>query len=76
MTLLANLVRKDRFLHRRIAAADHGDLLAAEEVAVAGRARRDPVAHERALGRQSEQAGRRAGRDDQRLGLELLIARS
>ena len=49
--------------------------LAAEEVAVAGRARRDAVAHQRALGRQPEQPRRRAGRDDQRLRRVLRLRR-
>ena len=39
-------MRKDRFFHRRVAAADDGDRLAAEEIAVAGRAGRDAVAHQ------------------------------
>ena len=55
-----------RLFHRRVAAADHRDLLAAEEVAVARRAGRDAVAHQRALGRQAQQPRRRAGRDDER----------
>ena len=51
--------QEDRFLHRRVAAADDRDRLAAEEVAVAGRAGRDAVADQRALRRQAEQPRRR-----------------
>ena len=58
--------QEDRFLHRRVAAADDGDRLAAEEVAVAGRAGRDAVAHQRCAPTEAEQPRRRAGRDDQR----------
>ena len=44
VTLSANLVRKMRLLERRVAAADDGDLVAAEEEAVARGARRQAVA--------------------------------
>jgi hypothetical protein len=57
---------EERFLHGGIAAADDRDRLAAEEVAVAGRAGRDPVADERALGRQAQEPRRGARRDDER----------
>ena len=60
------LGQEHRLLHRRVAAADDGDFVAAEEVAVARRARGDAVAHQRSLGGQAQQPRRRAGRDDQR----------
>ena len=60
---------EDRLFHRRVAAADDGDGLAAEEIAVAGGAGRHAVADQRALRGQAEQPGRRAGRDDQRARL-------
>ena len=68
VTFDANLRQVDRLLHRRVAAADDGDRLAAEEVAVAGRARRHAVARQLAVGADVEPARRRAGGDDQRLG--------
>ena len=53
-----------RLLERRVAAADDGDRLAAEEEPVAGRAGRDAVAHQRPLRRQPQQPRRGAGRHD------------
>ena len=58
----------ERFLDRGVAAADHRDLLAAIEEAVAGRAgRRAPALH-MLFGRQAEPLGLGAGRDHQRVG--------
>ena len=54
--LRRELGEEDRLLHRRVAAADDGDLVAAEKVAVAGGAGRDAVAHQRALSVQAQQA--------------------
>ena len=65
--------QKDRFFHRGVAAADDGDFVAAEKESVACGARRDAMAHERALGRKAEEPRGRAGRDDQRLRRELLL---
>jgi hypothetical protein len=56
-----------RLLDRGIAPADHGDLLAAIEEAIAGGAGRDALAAKGFLGRQAEIFGRSAGRDDQRI---------
>ncbi len=61
------------FLERGVAAADDGDVVAAEEEAVAGRARGNAVTEERLLVRQPEHAGLGAGRDDDRAG-ELVVA--
>ena len=63
-----------RLLHRRVAAADHHDVLVAEERGVAGRAVRDAAALERALRLEPELAGGRAGGDDHGLGAVLVVA--
>ena len=59
----------ERFLDRGIAAADHRDLLAAIEEAVAGRAGRSALALHMLFGRQAEPLGLGAGGDDQRVGM-------
>ena len=66
--------QKDRLLHRGVAAADDGDLLAAGEEAVAGGARADAEANQRLLAGQVEPARAGAGGDDQRAGLDGLLA--
>ena len=55
----------ERLLDRGVAAADHGDRLAAIEESVAGRAGRDAPAAKALFGRQAEVLGRSAGGDDQ-----------
>ena len=75
VTLRRELRQVDRFFHRRVAAADHGDRPAPEEVAVAGGARGHAVARELAVGSDLEPPRRRAGGDDQRLGRERLAIR-
>ena len=57
---------EQRFFHGRVAAADHGDRLAAEEEAVAGGATGDAVADQRLLAGQTQPARAGAGGDDQR----------
>ena len=64
---LANRVRNGRLLHGRVAAADDGDVLLAEEEAVTGGAPGDAVAGQPLLARHAELAVARAGRDDHRL---------
>ncbi len=59
----------ERFLDRGVAAADHRDLLAAVEEAVAGRAGRGALALHMLFGRQAEPFGLGAGGDDQRVGM-------
>jgi hypothetical protein len=56
-----------RFLGRGIAAADHGDILAAEEEAVTGGAGGDAEARQLLLTRNAEPAGLGAGGDHQRV---------
>jgi hypothetical protein len=56
-----------RFLHRGVAAADHGHVLVAEEEAVAGGAGRHALALEGVFGGQAEIFRRGAGGDDQRI---------
>ena len=58
----------ERLLDGGIAAADHHDLLAAEEEAVASGACRYAEAPEALLGGNAEPFGARAGRDDERVG--------
>src|SRR5205823_560621 len=68
------LGQEKRLFHRGIAAADDADLLAAEEEAITGGARRDAVAAELLLARQIEPLRRRAGRDDDRFGVHLALS--
>ncbi len=63
----SELREEDGLLERGVAAADDGDVLLAEEEAVAGRARRHAVAEEALLVRQAEHECLRAGRHDHRL---------
>src|SRR6185369_13946150 len=74
LDLVRELGEEERFLHRRVAAADDGDVLALEEEAVAGGARRDAVAGELLLVRKPDPLRRRAGRDDERLRVVRLVA--
>ena len=65
----------ERLLDRRVPAADHRDVLAAVEEAVAGRARGDAAPHVRLLRREPEVTRRGAGRDDQRVaGVDGAVA--
>ena len=61
-----------RLFHRRIAAADHRDGLAAEEVAVARRAGGDAVARQLAIGADFQPPRRRARGDDERIGRDRI----
>ena len=63
-----------RLLNRGVAAADHGDLLAAEEEPVAGRAGRDAEALERLFARKTKVFGLRSGRQNDRLRRERASA--
>ena len=63
VTILARLREIERFLDRRIAAADHRDILAAIEEAIAGGAGRHAKALEGLLGRNAQPFRLRAGRD-------------
>ena len=60
-----------RLLERGVAAADDRDLPVAEEEPVACRARRHAAAAQAGLAVEAEPQGRRAGRDDDRLGAVL-----
>ena len=65
---LPRMIRQvDRFLHGRVAAADHDDVLAAKEKPIASSAGGHAKAAEDFLAGQAEPAGLRAGRDDHRL---------
>jgi hypothetical protein len=75
----AHARQEGRLLHRRVAAADHHDVLVAVERAVAGRAGRHAAAAEAQalLVRQAEPLRRRAGGDDQRVaGVDRRLAGS
>ena len=63
-----------RFFHRRVSPADHHNRLLAEEKPVAGCARRYAVAEQLALGRQAQQPRSSAGRNNQRFGVQQVIA--
>src|SRR5260370_582792 len=60
---------EDGFLHGGIASTDHRDGFAAEEIAVAGGARGNAVAHQVALGGETEEARGSASGDDERFCL-------
>jgi hypothetical protein len=61
-------VRKvQRLFDGRVAAADHGDALAPEKEAVAGRTRRDTAAAKCGLGVEAQVLGTRTGRDHERV---------
>src|SRR5690242_15662757 len=65
--LAADVGKVQRFLDRSVAAADHRDVLVAEEEAVAGRARRHAFALEGGFRSDAEILRVRAGGDDQRI---------
>ena len=60
--------QEERLLQGRVAAAGHGDVLLAEEEAVAGGAGRDAVAEQAVLVGDAEHERAGAGGDDQRVG--------
>ena len=65
---------KERLFHRRIAAADDDDLFFAEESPVAGGARGDAAAAQLRFPGNVEPARAGAGRDDDGLGLVLVLS--
>ena len=67
---------EERLFHRRIAAADDGNLAPAEEEAVAGGATGDAVTDQRLLAGQAQPTRAGAGGDDQRAGRESRRPRS
>jgi len=67
--------KEQRLLDRRVAAADDRHLLALEQRAVAGGARRHAAVRQPLLGRQAEPLGRRASRQDHRVGGEGSLGR-
>ena len=71
--LAGELGEEGGLLDGGIATTDHGDLLAAEEEAVAGGAGGQPVPEEALFGLQTQHQRASTGRDDDRLGRELLI---
>ena len=66
--LVGEIGKEQRFFHRGVAAADHGDFLASEEEAVAGGAGRNAKALKLAFAGQAQPVGASAGGDDQRVG--------
>ena len=65
---------EDRFLHGRIAAADHDDFFSGEKETVASRAGRHTVADQLVFVGQSQPPGRSAAGDDQCLRVDLMLA--
>ena len=61
-------------LHGRVAAADHGDVLVAEEEAVAGGAGADPHAEQGVLAGDAEMTGRGTHGQDDRAGVMGFVA--
>ena len=72
--LARELGQEAGLLHRRVAAADHHDLLLAEEGRVADRAVADAASLQRALALQPQLAGGRAGGHDHAVGQMHLVA--
>ena len=73
--MLGNVCEVERFLDRRVAAADDRHALLAEEKTIAGRTGGDATTLESLLGRQPEIAGRSACRNDQRIaGIAAAVA--
>ena len=66
--LLGELGEEDRLLHRRVATADDGDVMAAEEEPVAGGAGRQAVSEQLRLGLEAEHQRLGAGGHDDRVG--------
>ena len=62
----------ERFLNRRVAAANHSDLLAAEEESIACRAGRNALAAQLLLSRNAEPFGLRTGADHNRVA-DILV---
>src|SRR5690606_20439645 len=67
--LAGELGQEDGFLHGRVAAAHHDDLTIAEEEAIARGARGHAAADQFLLAGHAQPFGRRAGGDNQRVGL-------
>ena len=74
LQVLGELGDEDRVLHRRVAAADHRDVLALEEGAVADAAGGDAAAAELDLAGDAEPLGLRAHREDHGLGAVGVLA--
>ena len=72
--LVGELGEERGLLDGRVAAADDGDLVAAEEEAVAGGARRQSVADEALLGLEAEHQRLGAGADDHGVSSVLGVA--
>src|SRR6185437_626429 len=73
--VLGDMREVERLLDGRVASADHGDALAAEEKSIAGGAGRDPAAAELLLRGEPEVLGSRAGGDDQGIaGIRARVA--
>ena len=70
VTLLGELGQEERLLEGRVATAHHGDVLVAEEEAVAGGAGRQAVAEEPLLVGEAEHQGLGAGRHDDECSAE------
>ena len=73
VTFVGELREEDRLFHRRVAAADDDDVLAAEEGCVADGAVRDAAPLEHALGLEPDLARACAGGDDHRTGEVLVV---
>ena len=73
--LAGELGEEGGFLHGRVAAAHHDELLVLEEESVTGGASGDPVSHQPAFGLEPQQLGRGAGGDDQGVARVAVLAR-
>ena len=72
--LAGELGEKRGFLHGRVAAAHHDELLVLEEEPVTSGARGDPVSHQPGLGLEPQQLGGGAGGDDQGIAGVAVLA--
>ena len=73
--LVSETRQKERFFHRRVAAAGDDDMLFAKERAVARRARRDATPAQILFARNIQPTRARAGRDDDGLGAVFVLVR-
>src|SRR5665213_3905174 len=72
--LVSEAREEERFFHRRVAATDDHDMLVAKERTVTGSARRDAATAQLLLTGNLEPARACSRRDDNRLGVILIVA--
>ena len=66
--------KEERLFHRGVAAADHYNFFPTEKESIAGRAGRNAVTNQLLFVGQPEPARRSSTGDDQRIGMDLVLA--